>query len=80
MSYSTEVFVVSWTGNNRTENYYEIFHSIDNAKLLISSLKSFRKYPGETSHGQFNFLGRNVYFDFKKSDLDAYLEIKTIFD
>jgi hypothetical protein len=75
-----DVFVVSWTGNNKTENYYEVFSDIDNAKLLINNLKNIRKHLFDSTFGSFTFLGRNVYYDFKKNDLDAYLEIKTLFD
>lgn len=73
-----DLFVVSWTGNNKTENYYEIFNDIDNAKILTANLKSMRK--NETTSGYFRFLGRNIYYDFKKLDCEPYMEIKSLVD
>ena len=73
-----DLFVVSWTGNNRSENYYEIFKDIDNAKLFVSILKSMQKH--ETMSGSFRYLGRSIYYDFKETDCEAYMEIKQLAD
>jgi len=80
-----QVFVVSWTGNNGSENYYEIFKDIENAKLLVTSLKNTRsaiKSSGtlEWTFGSLRMLGRNFYYDFRKRDNDPLLEIKDLND
>jgi hypothetical protein len=79
-----QVFVVSWTGNNGNENYYEIFKDIENAKLLVKSLKNTRSFIEKNrsaqTFGSLRMLGRNFYYDFHKYDNDPYLEIKDVND
>jgi hypothetical protein len=77
-----QLFVVSWTGNNRAENYYEIFKDIENAKILIKALKNTRKFIREEgpTFGSLRMLGQNFYYDFRKHDVEPYLEIKNLAD
>jgi hypothetical protein len=79
-----QVFVVSWTGNNCTEDYYEIFKDIENAKLLVKALQNTRDFvenePSAPTFGHIRMLGQNFYYDFRKYDKNAYMEIKNLND
>lgn len=79
-----QIFVVSWTGNNRTENYYEIFKDIDNARLLVRALKNAREFVDKEhsapTYGTLRMLGNNFYYNFRRLDHEPYLEIKNLVD
>lgn len=79
-----QLFVVSWTGNNASENYYEIFKDIDNARQLRDSLKQARSYVkterSVPTSGTLKLLGTTYFYDFQYRDKDPYMEIKTLRD